>query len=112
MWDRLREMLGKLGLLPAEAPTKHSIETPDNPEIDFRPLSLQEAAALGADTALVCPVTRQSLQRGDALFLCSNCNTAYSVEGWNFLRKTDRGRCCQCRHIGAVKPFRERETSL
>lgn len=82
-----------------------------HPDIDFRSLSPNQAAALGQDTALVCPVTRQTLQRGDALFLCRSCNTTFSAEGWNFLRETDKGRCCQCRHIGSVIPFREGETS-
>jgi hypothetical protein len=103
------ELLTRIGLLPEEpAPqAREALESTREAEIEFWPLSPQQAAALGSDTALVCPVTRQSLTNDAPLYLCRDCNTAYSAEGWLFLRETDKGRCCQCRHIGSVLPYRD-----
>ena len=107
MWERLTELLVKMGILSRDLPVEAEpvAEAPDDPNIEFRSLDPKQAAALGADTALICPVTRKSLRRGSLFYLCRDCNTAYSVEGWEFLRRTDKGRCCNCRHIGSVVPF-------
>lgn len=112
MWERLTELLTRIGILSDAAPqeTKGVVERPDDPDIEFRSLNPPQAAAVGIDTAMICPVTRQSLQKGSLLYLCRNCNTAYSAEGWAFLRETDKGRCCHCRHVGSVVPFYARET--
>ena len=114
MWERLKAWLENFGIRPrgAEAVSRLDGILPDDPDIDFRSLSPPQVAALGADTALVCPVTRKSLQKGEHLYLCRNCNTAYSAEGWNFLRETDKGRCCHCRQQGSVLPFQEGEALL
>ena len=107
MWERLVALLRRLDLLSEENVKKEAqeIEGPDNPEIEFRSLNPPQAAALGADAALICPVTRQSLHRDGLLYLCRECNMAYSAEGWEFLRTTDKGRCCHCRCAGSVLPF-------
>lgn len=109
MWERLAALLRRLDLLPEETLKKEERGRagPDDPEIDFRSLNPPQAAALGTDTALICPVTRQSLEKGGLLYLCQDCNTAYSAEGWDFLREMDKGRCCNCRSIGTVFPFHE-----
>jgi hypothetical protein len=114
MRERLTALLTRMGLLRDNTlqSSRDAAELPDDPNVEFRSLSPPQAAALGIDTALVCPVTRQSLQTGSFLYLCRNCNTAYSAEGWDFLRETDKGRCCHCRQVGTVVPFREGETHL
>ena len=114
MWERLKEWLNELGLLPGRTEAVSRVDTTqgDDPDIEFHSLSPTQAAALGADAALVCPVTRKSLRKGDFLYLCRDCNTAYSAEGWDFLRNTDKGRCCYCRHSGSVVPCREGEDRL
>lgn len=116
MWERLIELLTKIGILSSDAATEErpEPETADdeNPEIDFRSLNPPQAAAIGIDTALVCPVTRASLKKGSLFYVCRDCNTAYSAEGWAFLRETDKGRCCNCRHTGSVVPFTESEKPL
>jgi hypothetical protein len=53
----------------------------------------------------VCPVTRQSLKAGTQIFLCSQCGTAYSPEGWEFLVEVDRGKCCNCHNQNSVQSF-------
>jgi hypothetical protein len=107
MWSPLEALLARIGLLPATTEVVSRPDAPDDPDIAFRSLSPPQAAALGADTALVCPVTRKALRKSDGLYLCNYCNTAYSAEGWDFLRETDKGRCCHCRQSGSVRPFRE-----
>lgn len=115
MWERVTELLTRMGVHTrgATAKGRGTVEPQeDNPAIEFRPLNPRQAAALGVDTALVCPVTRQRLQKGALLYLCRDCNTTYSAEGWHFLEKTDRGRCCHCRHTGSVVPYHEGGTPL
>ena len=109
MWYRLIALLSKLGIISRDLPLEDrpTAEEPDDPRIEFRTLNPPQAAALGSDTALVCPVTRKSLQKGSSLYVCRECNTAYSIEGWEFLRQTDKGRCCNCRRIGSVMRFQE-----
>ena len=53
----------------------------------------------------VCPVTRQKLLAGSQIFICQNCGTSYSPEGWEFLQEVDRGRCCNCHTAGTIQPF-------
>ena len=53
----------------------------------------------------VCPVTRQTLQTGTQIFLCNQCGTAYSSEGWEFLVEVDRGKCCNCHNQNSVQSF-------
>ena len=110
MWERLTELLTKIGLRRGE--TVEALEIVDDPDIQFQSLSPTQAAALGTGAALICPVTRQLLQEVNFFYLCRDCNTAYSAEGWDFLRETDHGRCCHCRHIGSVVPCRQGETHL
>ena len=109
MRERLTELLAKIRNFLSGRPDGDDQDgeaSKHDPSIEFRPLSPPQAAALGADTALVCPVTRQSLQTGSVLlYLCRDCNTSYSAEGWDFLKKMDKGRCCNCRHVGSVVPF-------
>jgi hypothetical protein len=104
MWERLIEFLSRLGFEvgdPAKEKGKET-ESQHDPNIEFRSLDPKQAAALGLDTELVCPVTRKPLLKGTRFYVCRDCNTAYSVEGWDFLKQTDKGRCCNCRHIGSV----------
>lgn len=109
MRERLTELLQRLGLMPEEDETKEvrGGDGPENPEIVFQSLSPTQADALGEDRALVCPVTRIVLPKESFYYLCRACNTAYSVEGWSFLRENDKGRCCNCRSAGTVVPVRE-----
>ena len=111
MWERLTELWARIGFRRGgtSAAPDLAAERADDADIEFRSLSPAQAAALGADTGLLCPVTRLPLQKGSFLYLCRDCNTAYSAEGWDFLRKTDRGRCCHCRHTDSVVPLREGE---
>lgn len=53
----------------------------------------------------VCPVTRQKLQAGSQIFMCQQCGTAYSPEGWEFLQDVDKGRCCNCHAPETIQPF-------
>lgn len=53
----------------------------------------------------VCPVTRQSLIPGSQIYMCQNCGTAYSPEGWEFLQEVDKGRCCNCRAENTIHSF-------
>lgn len=55
--------------------------------------------------ACVCPVTRQTLQAGSQIFMCQQCGTAYSPEGWEFLQEVDKGRCCNCHAPGTIQPY-------
>ena len=55
--------------------------------------------------ACVCPVTRQKLQAGSQIFICHQCGTSYSPEGWEFLQEVDKGRCCNCHTAGTIQPF-------
>ncbi len=109
MWERWIALLSRMGIFSRDLPLADApaAEEPEDPSIEFRSLDPSQAAALGSHAALICPVTRKSLQKGSPLYLCRECNTAYSVEGWDFLRKTDRGRCCNCRRIGTVVRFHE-----
>jgi hypothetical protein len=107
MWSPLEALLMRIGLLPERTEDVSCPDVSDDPDITFRSLSPPQAAALGADAALVCPVTRKSLRTSDGFYLCGYCNTAYSSEGWDFLRETDKGRCCHCRQSGSVLPFHE-----
>jgi hypothetical protein len=113
MWRRLTELLARIGILSRDLPLEDEpvVDGPDDPEIQFRSLNPPRTDAIGDDNALVCPVTRVSLHQGSLLYLCRDCNTAYSAEGWAFLRETDKGRCCHCRHIGSVVPFHGGEAS-
>lgn len=57
--------------------------------------------------AVVCPVTRQPLVAGQPFYQCLQCGMAYSDAGWEFLRKTNKGRCCGCesrKTVQIVKP--------
>jgi len=46
---------------------------------------------------MLCPITRLPLRSGQKMYQCLHCGQFYSPEGWEFLRKMDRGRCCACR---------------
>lgn len=104
MRERMAEWLKKMGLLQEEDSEKEpqKDEGPESPEIEFHALDPKQAAALGEGAALICPVTRTALQQNSLYYLCRDCNTAYSREGWDFLREHDKGRCCHCRHTGSV----------
>jgi hypothetical protein len=54
---------------------------------------------------LVCPVTRQTLQAGERIFRCRRCGLGYSVEGWEFMKAAERGRCCGCKTVNTVLPY-------
>jgi hypothetical protein len=44
----------------------------------------------------VCPITRQTVDLERGCYVCRACGISYSREGWAFLRKENRGDCCQC----------------
>lgn len=78
-------------------------------EIEFEalePVSLRESQNSQLPANCVCPVTRQQLEWGTKILQCRVCKMSYSVEGWDFLRKTDGGRCCGCRQKKTVVPLR------
>lgn len=107
MWQRARAIWANfMQRMSGSTPEPLSIpaSVTDESEIDFRSLSASEADAKGTDQELVCPVTRAILKRGSRLYRCNSCNTTFSPEGWEFLRKNDRGRCCSCRLRGTVFP--------
>ena len=52
---------------------------------------------------MVCPITRQPLDPARPLFQCEHCGMCYSPEGWKFLLKSDKGRCCGCECQNTVK---------
>ena len=60
-------------------------------------------AASAASIKLVCPITRQPLNPNRPMLQCSHCGLCYSPEGWAFLRKEARGRCCNCDARNTVK---------
>lgn len=55
--------------------------------------------------ACICPVTRQALKPGTQIYLCQQCGTAYSAEGWEFLVDVDKARCCNCHAQNTVQSF-------
>ena len=100
LWADFRARLNGETEDPAAVPDRNAKDA----EIEFQSLSASEAAAQGRDQELICPVTRKSLKKGARLYLCRACNTSYSPEGWEFLKKTDKGRCCNCRERNSVFP--------
>lgn len=62
-------------------------------------------APLTPGTELLCPVTRQPLKPGMRMYRCQRCGLAYSVEGWEFLRTVEKGRCCGCLQEKSVFPY-------
>ena len=67
-------------------------------QIEFYPIAIGS----GAETQ-VCPVTRQTLSYDQPLYRCEACSTTYSADGWDFLRKADNGKCCNCQEKNTVK---------
>jgi hypothetical protein len=63
------------------------LDEPEVREVEFIPSD---------DTDCVCPVTRQLLTSGSKIYQCQRCRMVYSIEGWAFLRDSDKGRCCGC----------------
>ncbi len=55
-----------------------------------------------AKEAYICPVTRQTLAAGSLVFQCRQCSTTYSPEGWEFMRQSNHGRCCNCNSQNSV----------
>jgi len=55
--------------------------------------------------ACICPVTRQRLQGGSQIFMCNQCGTSYSPEGWEFLQEVDKGKCCNCHAPSTIQPY-------
>src|SRR5579872_2226833 len=92
-WNRLVRSLPLRGARIVE------LEPPELREIDFQPItpaSASSRALPSGERVWICPVTRQSLTPGNGVWQCTQCKMPYSREGWEFLRKTARGRCCGC----------------
>ena len=112
MLERFRRLVARLR---GEAPpaTPYGPETQAEREMDFQPLSPIAGSSTGKasgagnprDVNCVCPVTRRPLRAGMRIYQCRECKMSYSPEGWEFLRKTDRGRCCGCRSARTIFPL-------
>ena len=94
--DRLRNRGGKRSPPPGEEPDPMR-------DIDFRPIDPDSPAS--KDDRFLCPVTRQELHPRDRIYQCKACHTAYSEAGWDFLRQTNRGKCCACGLRKTVAPM-------
>jgi hypothetical protein len=122
MFDGIREAVRDAWYRVTGSPFRQSVSqrdhgSPDGEEIVFTTLdpvaspadvSRQGDAVPGSrpgEESCVCPVTRQSLRRGQKIYQCRQCKIAYSPEGWEFLRKMERGRCCGCKGKDTVFPF-------
>lgn len=83
-------------------------ELPELEEIEFEALGpgavpLQTTVAPPEDAR--CPITRHTLVPGQLLYQCQQCGLTFSKEGWQFLKKVDRGRCCGCHSRNTIRPF-------
>jgi hypothetical protein len=108
MLDRLKaaiaNVLGRLrGGGSGTSPTRQP-EPDAQQDIKFEPINPKVAVSAEEDR-LLCPVTRRQLRPGDRIFQCRACRTAYSKEGWDFLKQVDRGRCCGCANRKTVFPL-------
>ena len=93
-----RRSLVRLGWIRTAVPAK--VKEEHNEEIDFQvlePVALEDGQPSPAAENCVCPVTRKPLEWGTKIYQCRKCKMSYSVEGWEFLRKVDGGRCCGSR---------------
>ncbi len=52
----------------------------------------------------VCPITRHPLDVHHLFYRCERCSLSFSVEGWDFIKRLDRGRCCGCHTRGTIRP--------
>lgn len=71
-------------------------------DVEFNPIE-PGATCQGVTDPLLCPVTRQQIDRANIVFQCSECRTSYSKSGWEFLRDVNRGRCCACSARGTIQ---------
>jgi len=92
-------------------------QSPDGPTladqvITFTPLTVDKIdedanpanERIRAASQRICPVTRQPLTADRPMYQCRECGMSYSLEGWEFLRKTAKGQCCGCRSANTVLP--------
>lgn len=78
-------------------------------EIEFVPIDPSSPHLDSDVNDFVCPVTRQIIDPLQGYYQCGQCGTAYSLEGWEFLKDMAEGECCACRTqntIRFVKPPR------
>ncbi len=94
--------------LLVSSPHEHDADS----EILFEPIDPSSSSNAMDAADFTCPVSRLPINSQKGFYQCMQCGTAYSIEGWEFLKEMAEGECCACRSKNTVRivtPSREFE---